>query len=84
MSSPKIIAFFETSCTLNDSTWGRINFAKTGDPNAPGLPDWLSYSAISDKVMMFGSASCMKVAPFQKRFEALNDYFESRRRQRKQ
>jgi para-nitrobenzyl esterase len=30
-----------------------INFAKTGDPNAPGLPHWPAYTAAGDELLNF-------------------------------
>jgi para-nitrobenzyl esterase len=30
-----------------------INFAKTGSPNGPGLPNWPAYKADSDQLMNF-------------------------------
>jgi para-nitrobenzyl esterase len=30
-----------------------VNFAKTGDPNGPGLPHWPAYTASGDAVMNF-------------------------------
>jgi len=31
-----------------------VNFAKTGDPNGPGLPEWPAYNSDSDINMQFG------------------------------
>jgi para-nitrobenzyl esterase len=33
------------------------NFAKTGDPNGPGLPEWPRYSAVQDVLMNFTAQS---------------------------
>ena len=33
------------------------NFAKTGDPNGPGLPEWRPYSAATNYGVMHLSAS---------------------------
>jgi para-nitrobenzyl esterase len=30
-----------------------VNFAKTGDPNGPGLPTWPLYKASSDQLLNF-------------------------------
>lgn len=32
-----------------------IQFAKTGDPNAPGLPQWPRYARASDRIMDFAT-----------------------------
>ncbi len=43
-----------------DFAWGErvqaywINFAKRGDPNGPGLPQWPTYDADTDLAMVFG------------------------------
>ena len=31
-----------------------VQFAKTGDPNGPGLPQWPAYDAVGDKYLEFG------------------------------
>ena len=31
-----------------------LNFAKAGDPNGPGLPNWPRYAAAKDELMLFG------------------------------
>ena len=35
------------------------NFAKTGDPNGPGLPKWSVYNVADDDVMEFGDQPSM-------------------------
>jgi len=55
------------------------NFAKTGDPNASGLPDWPRYTLPANQVMHLDVVS--KAAPDQQRarYELLDDYTESLR-----
>jgi para-nitrobenzyl esterase len=50
------------------------NFARTGDPNGPGLPAWPKYTADSRRVMHLDVA--VKDAPEanRERYEALDAY----------
>ena len=51
------------------------NFAKTGDPNGSGLPQWPRYSAQdNDQVMILGPDLHARPASHQKRFEFLDSY----------
>lgn len=40
-----------------------VNFAGTGDPNAPGLPTWPTVEQAPDQVMEFGTSSTMAPRP---------------------
>ena len=40
-----------------------VNFAKTGDPNGPGLPPWPRYSAAKDELMVFQRDGAAKAQP---------------------
>ena len=40
---------------IASSYW--TNFAKTGDPNGPGLPRWPAYNAKDDQLMNIGDAA---------------------------
>ena len=46
-----------------------VNFAKTGDPNGPGLPKWASYSRENGKIMIFGRQAEAGVLPDQAALE---------------
>jgi len=40
-----------------------VNFAKTGDPNGPGLPEWPAFSEEDQKVMVFDMAPSARPVP---------------------
>ncbi len=40
-----------------------VNFARTGDPNAPGLPAWPTFAQAPDHVMKFDGGSTFTVHP---------------------
>jgi para-nitrobenzyl esterase len=56
------------------------NFAKSGDPNGPGLPDWPAYSNANPQAMHF-LADTAHAGPVvdEEGLKALDDYFEWRR-----
>jgi para-nitrobenzyl esterase len=47
------------------------NFAKTGDPNGGGLPEWKSYSKVSGNIMQFGDKVEVKPALLKKELDFL-------------
>lgn len=50
--------------TLRDQMSGYwINFARTGNPNGPGLPDWPTFQEEPDKVMRFDAGSTVEPRP---------------------
>lgn len=57
------------------------NFAKRGDPNGPGVPDWPAFSESNSKVMYFGGTVPAHVGdvPSEKSLQVLDEYFAWRR-----
>jgi para-nitrobenzyl esterase len=60
-----------------------VNFAKTGDPNGPGLPEWTAFAADGSKAMTFDTEPGMKSLPHPERLEVLDAYMTWRRQQAK-
>ncbi|MCG6960152.1 carboxylesterase family protein [bacterium BMS3Abin03] len=55
------------------------NFAKYGDPNGNGLPEWQAFSDKNPKVMYFSQTPYMGPVPSAKSLEVLDAYFKWRR-----
>jgi len=55
------------------------NFAKYGDPNGNGLPEWQAFSDKNPKVMYFSQTPHMGPVPSAKSLEVLDAYFKWRR-----
>jgi para-nitrobenzyl esterase len=62
---------------LMSSYW--VNFAKTGDPNGPGLPRWPAFTSSSQNVMFFDAKSSARPVPNMSQIKALDGYFAWRR-----
>ncbi len=66
--------------TEEDLAWGDtvqaywLNFAKTGNPNGLGLPEWPQYEPATDLVMELGE----EIAPRQELYKETLDYMEER------
>ena len=60
-----------------------VNFAKTGDPNGPGLPPWPAFTESSQTVMHFDAKSSARPAPNMTQIRAMDEYFAWRREQTK-
>lgn len=58
-----------------------VNFAKSGDPNGPGLPHWPAFSASSPRVMYLDAQSHVGPVPNLSKLEVLDAYFRSLREQ---
>src|SRR5689334_22034464 len=57
------------------------NFAKNGNPNGPGLPDWPAFSESSQQVMYFDGHSGSQPVPNITQIKAMDAYFAWRREQ---
>jgi para-nitrobenzyl esterase len=56
-----------------------VNFAKTGDPNGPGLPRWPKFQPGKITVMALGKDNKPIALPLEWRLKALSDYYAWRR-----
>lgn len=56
-----------------------VNFAKTGDPNSSGLPNWPEFNNKAPEIMVFRDGATVGDVPDAKALEVLDDYFEWRR-----
>ena len=52
-----------------------VNFAKNGNPNGPGLPDWPAYSGRNGAVMRLGPQPSAGPDPHLVRYEVLNEFY---------
>jgi para-nitrobenzyl esterase len=64
-----------------ESYW--VNFAKTGDPNGPGLPLWPAFGASSQKAMFLDADPGAHPMPNMQQIKALDAYFAWRRAEAK-
>ncbi|MDR0843281.1 MAG: carboxylesterase family protein, partial [Acidobacteriota bacterium] len=59
---------------LISSYW--VNFTKTGDPNASGLPQWPVYSESNPQVMAFGATTgTVEAYPNVEKLQSMDKYF---------
>jgi para-nitrobenzyl esterase len=56
-----------------------VNFARNGDPNGPGLPQWPVFSAGAQVAMHFDARPAARPVPNMTQIKALDDYFAWRR-----
>jgi para-nitrobenzyl esterase len=66
---------------LLSSYW--VNFAKTGDPNGPGLPSWPAFTASAQNAMHFDAKSGARPVPNMTQIKALDAYYAWRRTEAK-
>ena len=65
--------------SLIQSYW--INFARTGDPNGSGLPQWPSFTEKDQKVLFFETSASAKPIPNLDKLKAFDAYYSWRREQ---
>jgi len=56
-----------------------VNFAKTGDPNAPGMPTWPVFTGSDQQAMFLDSQSSARPVPNMNELKAFDDYYAWRR-----
>jgi para-nitrobenzyl esterase len=66
---------------LVSSYW--TNFAKTGNPNGAGLPNWPAFSVAKQETMFLDAKSSARPLPNMPQLEALDGYYAWRREQAK-
>jgi para-nitrobenzyl esterase len=55
------------------------NFAKTGDPNGAGVPEWPKFTAKDQQVRVLGTSPGVSQVPHRPMLEAWDDYYKSLR-----
>jgi para-nitrobenzyl esterase len=60
-----------------------VNFAKTGDPNGPGLPKWPAFSETNPQSMVFDAAPGARPMPNLDKLKAFDSYMSWLRQQAK-
>jgi para-nitrobenzyl esterase len=56
-----------------------VNFAKNGDPNGPGLPQWPAFTANAQNAMIFDTKASARPLPNVPQLKALDAYYAWRR-----
>jgi para-nitrobenzyl esterase len=67
---------------LMSSYW--VNFAKSGDPNGPGLPEWPAFTEKEMSVMFFDKNPGARPMPHLERLKAIDTYYAWRKQQAKE
>jgi para-nitrobenzyl esterase len=66
---------------LMSSYW--VNFAKTGDPNGPGLPAWPAFSTAAQNAMIFDTVPGARPLPNMTQLKAFDPYYKMLREKAK-
>jgi para-nitrobenzyl esterase len=67
---------------LMQSYW--VNFAKSGDPNGPGLPAWPAFTEREQKTMFFDTNPSARPIPNLEKLKAHDGYYSWRREEARQ
>jgi para-nitrobenzyl esterase len=59
-----------------------VNFAKTGDPNGKGLPEWPAFTEVNDQVMVFDGAPSARTYPILDKVKVFDAYFDRMRKEK--
>lgn len=51
-----------------------VNFAKTGDPNGPGLPQWIPYDPMQENVLVIDTVMTSKPLPTKAKLQFLEQF----------
>jgi para-nitrobenzyl esterase len=52
-----------------------VNFAKTGNPNGKGLPEWPAFTAQNEQVMVYDTTASARTYPLLDKVKVLDTYF---------
>jgi para-nitrobenzyl esterase len=74
-------AYTDQDRALSDamqSYW--VNFARTGNPNGPGLPDWPAFTADSLQLMTLRGTAALAPMPNMEKVRAFDAYYQAQRK----
>src|SRR5262249_14516385 len=80
-SNPAMPATVADRMLSEEMTSYWVNFAKTGDPNGKGLPDWPAFTTTNAQVMNLADPSKAMPVPNLERLQLLDSYYAWRRGQ---